>query len=294
MEVLEVGGEPPPPVVADVDRGRRRRRAGEEAPLRGEVLLHGPVQVEVILAQVREDERIEPDPVEPPERCPVRRSLDRRSAVARTEHLSEEPLEIDRLGGGEGCRSAFPAHDPLDGSDEPAAPTGRLQDGVQQKGRRRLAVGAGHTDDLELPGRLPEERVGRDRHRSAHVGYDELRHRDVELAPDDEGSRAPLDRLPGEIVPVDTRTGNAEKESAVRDAPRVVRKVADRNRPGSGHLARGERPDQGLELHLVRRLAIPCARPESAGAETSRVPDVSSCPNPTSGARPAEPRDAAG
>ena len=87
-----------PPLVADVDRGRRRRRAREEPPLRVEVVLHRPVQVEVVLAQVREDERVEADAVEPPERRAVRRRLEGDAPVARVEHLAEEPLEVDRLG----------------------------------------------------------------------------------------------------------------------------------------------------------------------------------------------------
>ena len=97
VEVLEVGGEPSPPLVADVDRRRRRRRAREEAPLRVEVLLHRPVQVEVVLAQVREHERVEADAIEPPQRGSVRARLDRRAPVARVEHLAEEPLQVDRL-----------------------------------------------------------------------------------------------------------------------------------------------------------------------------------------------------
>ena len=97
-DVLELGGEPSSPLVADVHRRRRRLRAGEEPPLRLEVVLHRPVQVEVILAQVREDERVEADAVEPSQRGAVRRRLDRRAPVTRIEHLPEEPLQVDRLG----------------------------------------------------------------------------------------------------------------------------------------------------------------------------------------------------
>ncbi len=53
-----------PHVVADVHHGRRRLRPCEESPLRLEVLLHRAVQVEVVLAQVREDEDVEADTVE--------------------------------------------------------------------------------------------------------------------------------------------------------------------------------------------------------------------------------------
>ena len=65
----ELEREPAAVLVADVDRRRRRLRAGEEPALRLVVLLHRPVQVEVILREVREDERVEADAVEPPQRA---------------------------------------------------------------------------------------------------------------------------------------------------------------------------------------------------------------------------------
>src|SRR5207245_7180090 len=56
QRVGTVGGEPAPPRVADVDRSGRPALE-EQAPLRVEVALHRPVEVEVVLAQVGEDER---------------------------------------------------------------------------------------------------------------------------------------------------------------------------------------------------------------------------------------------
>ena len=57
--------------------------AREESPLRLEVVLHRPVKVEVVLAQVREDESVEADPVETPERGSVRGRLEGDAPVAR-------------------------------------------------------------------------------------------------------------------------------------------------------------------------------------------------------------------
>ena len=133
MQVLEVGGEPTAPLVADVDRRRRRRWTGEEPPLGGEVLVHRPVQVEMILAEVREDERVEADAVEPSERRTVRARLDRGAAVAHVEHLAEQPLQVDRLGRGERGRTRLATHVPLDGADEPGSPAGGLEDRAQEK-----------------------------------------------------------------------------------------------------------------------------------------------------------------
>ena len=128
VQVLEVGGEPSTPLVADVDRCRRRRRAGEEPPLRVEVLLHRPVQVEMILAQVREHERVEADAVEPAQRRAVRARLDRGAPIARVEHLAEEPLQVDRLGRRERRGTALAADLPLHGSDETRLAAGGLED----------------------------------------------------------------------------------------------------------------------------------------------------------------------
>ena len=80
---------------------------------------------------------------------------------------------------------------------------------------------------------------------------DELRSDDVHEVIDDERDGAALDRLDGELVAVDVRTRDAEEHGPRSHPTRVVREVADVDRPDSGHLARGERPDQGLELHLA-------------------------------------------
>ncbi len=168
MEVAQVVGELPPPVVADVHGGRRRLGTCEQSPLRLEVLLHRPVQVEVVLAQVREDERVEAHAVEAPQRRPVRARLERGAAVAGVEHLAEEPLQVDRLGRRERRRSRLTPHPPLDRPDEPGPATCSVQDRPQQERRRRLPVRPGRARDLELLRRLAEEHVRRDRHRLAH------------------------------------------------------------------------------------------------------------------------------
>ncbi len=83
-------------------------------------------------------------------------------------------------------------------------------------------------------------------------GHEELRDVDLQRPLDDDGDRAALDRLPREVVPVHPLAADAEEERTVRDAPRVVREIADVDRPAPGHLARRESPDQGVELHAQR------------------------------------------
>ena len=115
----ELDREPAAVLVGDVHRRRRRLRAREQPALRLVVVLHRPVQVEVILREVREDEGVEAHPVEAMQRRAVRRGLDGDAPVARVEHLAEEPLEVDRLRRRVRRRAHGPADDPLDGADEP-------------------------------------------------------------------------------------------------------------------------------------------------------------------------------
>ena len=61
---------------------------------------------------------------------------------------------------------------------------------ADQKGRRRLAVGAGDPDHGQLGGRVAEEARRERGHRRARVGDQHLGHADVERALDDERRRA--------------------------------------------------------------------------------------------------------
>ena len=94
----ELERQPAAVLVAHVHRRRRRLGAREQAALRLVVVLHRPVQVEVILREVREDERVEAHPVEPVQRRAVGRGLDGDASIARVEHLAEQALQVDRLG----------------------------------------------------------------------------------------------------------------------------------------------------------------------------------------------------
>ena len=252
MSVLEVVGESPSPRIADVDRSRGRCRAGEESPLRVEVLVHRPVEVEMILTQVREHERVEADPVEPSEHRSVRARLHCSAAVTGVEHLAEEALQIDRLRRRERCRTSRAPDLPLDGAHEAGPPIRGREHRTEQERRRRLPVRSGHACELELLRRLTEEDVRRDGHRLTSRRNEELWHVHVEQALDHDGCRPTLDRLPREVVPVDALSPNAEEERTRRDAACVVCEIADRDRPAPGHLAGREGPDQGVKIHRAK------------------------------------------
>ena len=138
-DVTELLGEPPAVRVPDVDDRRRpasiQVRLGEEPALGVEVLLERPVEVEVVLAQVREDEDREADPEQALQCGAVGGGLHGGASVPGVEHLAQEALDVDRLGG-RPHRGAPLAADPvLDRAEETRAPAGRGEDGEERETR---------------------------------------------------------------------------------------------------------------------------------------------------------------
>src|SRR5581483_2487678 len=275
--VRQLRREAPAVLVADVDDRDRRRLREEESPLRLEVRLHVAVEVEVVLAEVREDEDAEADAVEPVEDGRVRRSLHRARTVAGIEHLTEGPLQVDRLGGRPDDAATLAADARLDRPEQARPPAGGGEDGEEEERRGRLAARAGDADDLELARRLAEEDVRRRRHRGAGVADDDLRHVELERPLDDERDGAVLDRLLREVVPVRPLPGDAEEDVSPRDGPRVVGEIDHLDRRAPEHVHRLERYDEARQIHpekptaslservlRTRSLSIELRRPESA------------------------------
>ena len=216
--------------IADVDR--RRRATLEEEPALGlEVGVHRPVQVEVVLGQVREGERGEVDAVESPERGAVRGRLHRAASVARVEHLAECALEVDRLGRRAHGRAPLAADPELDRPDQARLPPRRFEDRVEQECGRRLPVRPGDACDLELLGRSSEELDRRRGHRLPRVRDDELRHARGHGVLDDERRRSGIDRALGELVPVEPRS-RAHRRRARPGRPHGCHRRDLRSRPG--------------------------------------------------------------
>ena len=121
-----------------------------------EVGLHGPVVVEVVLAQVREDGHVVAVAVEAVLDEGVRGDLERHGRPAGVPCLRERTLQVGRLRGR--ARAA-------EGADHRRRPAVRLEHRAKEVGRRRLAVGAGHPDGSQRrrPGR-PQQRAGGERH----------------------------------------------------------------------------------------------------------------------------------
>ena len=205
----------------------------------------------MILGQVREDERVEADAIEPVQHRGVRGGLERDAAIPGVEHLAEGALQVDRLGRRPHDRPRLPSDPALDGAEQARAAAGGRQDRVQQVCRRRLAVRAGDAGDLELARRLPEEDVRGGGHRGARRQHDELRNLWLDRPLDDENGGAALDRLGGEVVSVRVLAGNAEERRAGGDGTRVVGEVPHLDGVGAAEdRLRCERGNEALELHV--------------------------------------------
>ena len=217
--------QPPAVGVAQVD-GAGPRRVLEQPPLGQVVRLHVRVEVEVVLRQVRERDSGEAQAVDAPQLERVRRHLHRAAAVAGVGHPPQDRLQVDALRRRAGDRLDNAADARLDRAQQPGPQPGRRQDRVQQVGGRRLAVGAGDADHLQLVAGTAVEGVGRGRHRLPRRLDHELRDRQVEHALDDQRDGAVLDCRPPRSRGR-RRAGRGRRRGA-RPAPRIARRRSPR------------------------------------------------------------------
>ena len=198
-------------LVADVDRRRRRLGAGEQPPLRLVVVLHRPVQVEVVLGEIREDQRLETDAVEPPkvEPCEEASSATLRSPASSISRKSRWRSIASGVVCGAGRVTPPTTH-----SIVPTSPAWRPA--ASSTDRRRNAVVdfpfvPVTPDHLERLRRLAEKRIRSDGHRGAGVVDQHWGTVELERPLDHEGGGTGRDRLAREVVPVGPRTGHAEE-----------------------------------------------------------------------------------
>jgi hypothetical protein len=208
------------------------RRGLEEPALGGEVRLHGRMEVQVVLGEVREDRDVPVDRVGAPELEGVAGDLHRARAVATVEHLGERRLQIDRLGRRALGRALVPADPRGDRAEQPGLQPSGLEQRADDEARRGLAVGPGDADDRQPVGRVAVEARGGRRHRRADGGDAHLGHAEAERALDDERGGAPGDGVEREVVAVAREARNAEEERSGLDPPVVVGQLRDLHRRG--------------------------------------------------------------
>ena len=165
---VHLGGQARAPGVVDVDDPHPR--AGLEQPALGEeVLLHGRVEVEMVLAEVREHRDGPVDRVRAVQLQRVAGDLHRARGVAAVGHLGERGLEVDglRRRAGEGPLAA--RDDALHGPQQRGATAGALQQLADEERGGRLAARPGDADHVQPGAGIAVEPRGDGRHRGADV-----------------------------------------------------------------------------------------------------------------------------
>ena len=227
-----------PPGVVGIDDAAQRVARGEEHRLRLEVLLHRPVVVEVVVAEVGEHGHVKVDALDPRLDQRVARHLHGHRVtmtvgLLAVAHTGQQPLHLRGLG-----RRPRPRQRPHD----VRRTAGRGEEVAQQLGHRRFAVGPRHSDHQQVAGRIAVEGAGQSGHDRAHgAGRDPgLHHVPVDQLRNEvltqETDGAPVHRLGGMGVPIADVAGDAAEEVAGDDPATVVRDAAhlDRRRVADG------------------------------------------------------------
>ena len=202
----------------------------EQRQLRVAVRLPRPVELQVLVGQVRQDRDVVLDRPNPPEGQPVRRGLEDRGLVTGQDHRSERGLEHRglRRGGVDLVRCLQPADPCRGGAGHPGPDPGRLERRGGQEAGRRLAVRAGHAEDRQVVARVavPPARSRRERGRRGiddELGQVRLRHGVL----DERRCRAPCRGLHDELVSIHVQSGHGHEQRSVPDRARILGHATD-------------------------------------------------------------------
>ena len=227
--------QPRPGGVIDVDhRQPGIRQVPHQLGLGCEIGVERLVIIEMVAREIREDGGAEHQPFHPPLIETVRGNFHRDAAGAALEQRREGGLQIDRTGRREIARLALDRRprriERAQRADRPHRPK-RTQHVPRQNDGRRLAVRAGHTDQLQSRRRLPIPGLGGDRGRTPTVPHQNLRNRGGDgrgLAQlDEHGGGAPRHRIGHERVTVEHRAAHGAEQHAGLEPARVGSEPGD-------------------------------------------------------------------
>ncbi len=205
--------EAPAPGVIRVDDPERSPLRHEQRRLGREVLLDRSMEIEVVLAEVGEDDDGEVHAVHP--------VLDHGVGADLHGHRVEPlPGQLGQVGLKFGGRRR--GSHAGKGPDHRGQPAGGLEDRAEEVGGGRLAVGSGHADDRHAPGRVAIQSGGHLGHAGADLVDLHLGHCNVDEALDQEGDGAGPDRGGGEVVTVGTGAGHTAEQRPGDDGSGVV------------------------------------------------------------------------
>ncbi len=198
----------------------------EQQRLGAAVLLHGTVEVQVVLGEVGKHAHLIAHAVHPVQGQGMGGDLHHHMGAARVPHPGEEPLELKGLRRGSLRGKGLLADHVLIGADEARlGPRRLLQNGFEQVGGGGLAVGAGDPHHGHVLRGMAEEVGPHCRQRPAGI-----RHLDIGDVPlrrllAQHRRRAGLHGLFDEIVPVCGEAGHGYKQSAGPHRPGVIADV---------------------------------------------------------------------
>ena len=141
------GRELPPPGVIDCHHGGAGAFGREQPGFGLEVLVHGPVQVQVVLGQVREPGDVEHHGVHAVEGHGVRGNLHGGGIEPAFAHERQQRVHIRGFGGGEQARDRLAACQDLNRPDQPGPFAQRPQERIDEVSGGGLAVGACHAEE---------------------------------------------------------------------------------------------------------------------------------------------------
>src|SRR6266542_5951449 len=259
LESAQRAGETAAVLVTDVHRRRGTLALDEEPTLSLEVALERAVKVQMVLAEVREDERGEARALEASELRTVRRRLHHAAQVALGKHLAERPLKVDRLRRRPIGSPPLGTNPSLDGGHERRAKSRVLQHGVEEIGGGRLSVRTCDPGDRQIARRVVEELGRGASHGLPGIANHDLGYGDVQRTLEDQRDRPACDGVRGEVVPIGPKPGDAEEERAGPDVTGVVGQVANVRRSAAPHVRRSERRNEPLQLHVGRVYQGPLA-----------------------------------
>ena len=222
-------------LLVNVDRRVADHIRREEQLLGLKVLLHGAEEVEVILREVGVRRRLEGHRHQLAQVQRMRGNLHAHDLHARVRHDAQDSEHLDRVRRGQLAGQLGAAGDAAGRADDAAADARRLEDALEQEGRRRLALGAGDTDELHALLRVAVEGAGHARHGGAHVRHQHLRAVDVKLALHHQRHTAVFNRLRREVMRVHLAAADAEEQALLALLAGIRRQRRDLRVPRQLH-----------------------------------------------------------
>ena len=236
------------PLVVSIDDADIALR--EQQRLGLGVGLHGLVEVQMVLRQVREDAHLKSDALHAVQHQRVGRHLHDRVRAAGVGHPAQELLQLIGVGRGVLGVQHLVADDVRIRADEADLRVQALLEHVlDERGDGGLAVRAGHADHGQLARRVIKKFAADARERKAAVGHEDIRNIHLRLLLAEHDGRAALDGCADEPVPIGLIPADGGKQVAGLRGARVKADIPDVQFRIGGAFVHVQNGQQSLEFH---------------------------------------------